>query len=87
MGRDTAGYRIFYFVECDHLSGHEVHDCCGEVEWSIPCTWKAQSILMQKDEQKCLINKYFDLYYISTLSVIFPSSLAHYSSLAQALQI
>lgn len=42
---------------------------------------------MQKDEQKFLINKYFDLYYISTLSVIFPSSLAHYSSLAQALQI
>lgn len=37
---------------------------------------------MQKDEQKCLINKYFGLYYIYTLSVIFLSSLAHHSSLA-----
>lgn len=37
--------------------------------------------------RKCLINTYFRLDYIYTLSVIFPSSLAHYSSLAPALKI
>lgn len=42
---------------------------------------------MQKDEQKCLINKYFGLYYNYTWSVIIPSSLAHHWILAQALQI
>lgn len=42
---------------------------------------------MQKDEQEFLINKYFGLYYIYTSSVIFLSSLAHHSSLAQVLQI